>query len=395
VSVKRISLAALLVVAVAALGAPGMASAQTVERAEIEPNDSTAMPDLLPVLADTNIHGSLPAVAGGGDIDFFRVVVTGQTTRVRFETFVPDRPTCSSPPGTSADTLIRLWNAAGSQLASDDDSGVNLCSLLVRNLAPGTYFISVEEFLRDDSILGYTLEIDFQTPATLALTPAAASNTVGTSHTVTATVRDSDSQPLANIVVRYTVTGSVNTTGQCVTGGSGTCTFMYQGPPLPGADAIRAFADTNRDGDQDAGEPPGAASKVWVLPASTKFCEVKITQGGWIIAMNGDQASFGGNARVLADGTVSGQENYQDHGPAQPRHVQSIDVTAMTCSDDLTEGSIFGRATVDGAGSVFFRIDVTDLGEPGTSDTYGLTMSDGYVSGQQRLQGGNVQIHKN
>jgi SRSO17 transposase len=29
------------------------------------------------------------------------------------------------------------------------------------------------------------------------------------------------------------------------------------------------------------------------------------------------------------------------------------------------------------------------------ADTYGLTMSDGYVSGQQRLQGGNVQIHKN
>ena len=42
-----------------------------------------------------------------------------------------------------------------------------------------------------------------------------------------------------------------------------------------------------------------------------------------------------------------------------------------------------------------FRIDVTDQGEPGTNDTYGITMSDGYVSGQQRLQGGNVQIHKN
>ena len=31
---------------------------------------------------------------------------------------------------------------------------------------------------------------------------------------------------------------------------------------------------------------------------------VKITDGGWIIANNTDRASFGGNAKVLADGTV-------------------------------------------------------------------------------------------
>jgi hypothetical protein len=52
-------------------------------------------------------------------------------------------------------------------------------------------------------------------------------------------------------------------------------------------------------------------------------------------------------------------------------------------------------ATIDGAGDFVFRIDVTDMGEPGKDDTYGITMSDGYTSGQQRLQGGNVQIHKN
>ena len=128
-----------------------------------------------------------------------------------------------------------------------------------------------------------------------------------------------------------------------------------------------------------------------MLPPSTTFCEVKITQGGWIIAMNGDRANFGGNARVLEDDTVQGEENYQDHGPADPRHVHSIELTAMTCSDDLTEGTIFGRATVDGAGDFPFRIDVTDQGQ---DDTYGITMLD-YVSGQQQLQGGNVQIHKN
>ena len=41
-----------------------------------------------------------------------------------------------------------------------------------------------------------------------------------------------------------------------------------------------------------------------------------------------------------------------------------------------------------------FRIDVTDMGSPGTNDTYGIILSNGYASGQKTLQGGNVTIHK-
>jgi Big-like domain-containing protein/beta-propeller repeat-containing protein len=231
-------------------------------------------------------------------------------------------------------------------------------------------------------------------PATLTLSPPSATNAVGTSHTVTATVEDATGQPVEGVVVRFTVTGSVSASGECTTDANGQCSFTYQGPPLPGADVISAYADTDEDDTQDAGEPTGAAEKTWTLPASTEFCEVKITQGGWIVALNGDRASFGGNARVLEDGSVEGQENYQDHGPAQPRHVQSIELLAATCSDDLTTATIFGRATVDGGGDFLFRIDVTDQGEPGTNDSYGIVLSDGYVSGQQQLQGGNVQIHK-
>jgi hypothetical protein len=231
-------------------------------------------------------------------------------------------------------------------------------------------------------------------PATLVLTPPADVNPVGTSHTVTATVEDATGQPVEGVLVRFMVTGSVNATGECTTDSNGQCSFTYQGPPLPGADVITAYADTDEDETQDVGEPTGAATKAWVLPASTDFCEVTVTQGGWIVALNGDQASFGGNARVQEDGSVQGQENYQDHGPAQPRHVHSIELLALTCSDDLTIATIFGTATIDGSGTFAFRIDVTDQGEPGTNDTYGITLSDGYASGQQRLQGGNVRIHK-
>jgi Bacterial Ig-like domain (group 1)/Beta-propeller repeat len=236
-------------------------------------------------------------------------------------------------------------------------------------------------------------------PATLVLEPAADANTVGEEHCVTATVRDAFGNPTPGIMVRFSVPTSVATfaspsSGSDVTDANGEATFCYSAS-LPGEDAIHAFADTNEDGTQDAGEPFGDATKTWTPPASTELCEVKITEGGWIIANNGDRASFGGNAKVSADGTsVQGEQEYQDHGPAQPRNVHSIELLATTCSEDLTTAAIFGTATIDGSGMFVFRIDVMDLGEPGTNDSYGIMLSDGYFSGQKQLQGGNVKIHK-
>ena len=127
---------------------------------------------------------------------------------------------------------------------------------------------------------------------------------------------------------------------------------------------------------------------------STAFCEVTITNGGWIIANNGDRANFGGNAKVSGDGsTVTGNEEYQDKGPAQPMNVHSITLLATTCSADLKTATIYGTATINGSGTFSFRIDVVDMGEPGTNDAYGIILSNGYASGQHQLQGGNVQIH--
>ena len=106
----------------------------------------------------------------------------------------------------------------------------------------------------------------------------------------------------------------------------------------PGADAIEAYADNDNDNTQDPGEPFDTASKIWTVPTSTPMCEAKITQGGWIIADNGDRGSFGGNAKADQNGNPSGQENYQDHGPAQPMHVKSTQVTAITCNDGAHAG---------------------------------------------------------
>jgi hypothetical protein len=237
-------------------------------------------------------------------------------------------------------------------------------------------------------------------PTTLTLEPTAPPpNTVGTQHCVTATVRDQFGNPMPDVTVRFSVPTAVATqaspaSGSATTDENGEAKFCYSAS-LPGEDAIHAFADTNDDDDQDPGEPFGDATKTWILPLSTAFCEVKITQGGWIIANNGDRASFGGNAKVSGDAeTVQGQEQYTDHGPLTPMNVHSIELLATTCSDDLTMATIYGTATIDGSGMYVFRIDVTDMGEPERSDSYGIMLSNGYVSGQHQLQGGNVQIHK-
>jgi hypothetical protein len=231
-------------------------------------------------------------------------------------------------------------------------------------------------------------------PATLTLEPAADANTIGEEHCVTATVRDAFGNPVPGVTIRFSVTPATfpsPASGSVVTDANGKATFCYSAS-LPGEDAIHAFADTDGDEMQDLGEPSGVATKTWTLPASTAFCEVTITEGGWIIANNGDRATLSGNARVSADGSVQGKEKYTDHGPAQPMDVDSIELTAATCSEDRQFATIHGTATIDGQGMFIFRIDVTDMGSSGANDSYGIILSNGYVSGQHPLGGGNVNI---
>ena len=228
---------------------------------------------------------------------------------------------------------------------------------------------------------------------TLTLDPIAATNPVGTQHCVTATVTNMFGIPQPGVPVQFSVTGSVNTTGAGATNADGEAVFCYVGPPLPGADAITAYADTDNDNTQDPGEPFGTAAKAWTFPVTTPGCEITITNGGWIIASNGDRGSFGGNAKSDEDGNVSGQEEYQDHGPAEPFNLHGTPLV-VTCGTDATQATIFGEATINGTGSHPFRIDVRDIGEPGKGIDHYRIQVDSYDSGDQTLQGGNVQIKR-
>ena len=74
-------------------------------------------------------------------------------------------------------------------------------------------------------------------------------------------------------------------------------------------------------------------------------------------------------------------------------NVHSIQLTATTCNDARTAASIFGTATINGAGSHVFRIDVTNMSKLGSTDSYGITLDTGYISGQHVLGGGQITIH--
>jgi hypothetical protein len=242
-------------------------------------------------------------------------------------------------------------------------------------------------------------------PFTLTLEPKEDVNEVETQHCVTATVQDQSGQPVPGVTVVFDVEGASeidqnppDEDGTATTNDQGVATFCYTGPDLPGKDVIEAFADTDEDGMQDAPPPLGnepfdIADKAWVLPVSTPLCEVRIDNGGWIYAMNGDASSFGGTAKADGAGNASGNEEYQDHGPAFPMNLHG-NVLAVLC-DSATEATIYGLATVDGSPvPLFFRVRVQDNGEGGTAvDEYGIIVANGYASGDQPLQGGNVQIH--
>jgi hypothetical protein len=98
------------------------------------------------------------------------------------------------------------------------------------------------------------------TAAAISLAPSSDTNTIGTSHTVTATV-----SPVASgEQVRFRVSAGPNagTTGLDTTDANGKATFSYSST-LTGTDVIVAWIDEDTDGVQDAGEPQAAAIKVW------------------------------------------------------------------------------------------------------------------------------------
>ena len=107
------------------------------------------------------------------------------------------------------------------------------------------------------------------------MTPATATNQVGTQHTVTAKLTQG-ATALAGKTIKFTVTGVNPTSGTGVTNAQGNATFTYTGANA-GSDNITACFDETNDGDCEA---TGTAKKDWTngVPTDTTPPSCKLTK---------------------------------------------------------------------------------------------------------------------
>ncbi|HXF97186.1 MAG TPA: post-COAP-1 domain-containing protein [Gaiellaceae bacterium] len=126
---------------------------------------------------------------------------------------------------------------------------------------------------------------------------------------------------------------------------------------------------------------PGKATGGGQLPAEP--AELSILRG----ISAGGRASFGFNAQFAA-GVLSGHLTFLDH--SRGKKVESTAITSFTRAGN--KATFTGLARVDGVAGVHFTVDVEDLGEPGTGDTFRLVLGDGYAAGGV-LRSGNIQVH--
>jgi len=124
-------------------------------------------------------------------------------------------------------------------------------------------------------------------------------------------------------------------------------------------------------------------------------CVDSVTAGGWIPDGGANEfANFGLNAKN-SSGDLSGSLNFVDAD--EECHVVSTDIVSYSGTGDCRE--IVYDVTVNGVAGFTATVLVCDNGEPGTSDTFsiGVTDAEGLpvetCSASGTLAGGDVQVH--
>ena len=114
---------------------------------------------------------------------------------------------------------------------------------------------------------------------------------------------------------------------------------------------------------------------------------------------DGVPANFGFNVKYLKNGQAQGSLLYIEHRSTGDVKLKSNVMQSLTIVGSV--GVILGRATIGGVGNYGFMATVSDAGEPGTGDAFGLqvTAPDGSVVpdltfDMVTLAGGNIQVPK-
>lgn len=145
---------------------------------------------------------------------------------------------------------------------------------------------------------------------TLDLTPAAATNPVGTQHTVTASVNQVGGGAATTGNVLFTVAGANPTSGSVPVNSSGQAAFTYTGMNA-GQDNISACYDQNGNGSCDVGEAVGSATKTWTPPTTGPTCNgltaTIVSNAATVNGTPGDDVIVGGPASQQING-LSGND---------------------------------------------------------------------------------------
>lgn len=121
----------------------------------------------------------------------------------------------------------------------------------------------------------------------ITLTPADATNDVGTTHTVIANVSDRNG-PIAGASVLFTVTGANPTSGSSTTDASGNASFTYTGT-FAGDDSITACYDKNGNGTCEPDEPTSApVTKHWIV----RNADLSVVKAGPAYVANGGPITY-------------------------------------------------------------------------------------------------------
>lgn len=155
--------------------------------------------------------------------------------------------------GGIGDSNTNPTNPSATPNATDQDRSDDELYSLVPFVKDGDTSITV--FTRnpsnDDNIFFAALTLGATTAIVgegIVLSPQSATNPVGTTHTVTATLQDSNGNPIANRTVTFQVISGPNSgvNGTSATDASGKASFTYTGSGGPGTDQIQASFQNNQ-----------------------------------------------------------------------------------------------------------------------------------------------------
>jgi hypothetical protein len=115
-----------------------------------------------------------------------------------------------------------------------------------------------------------------------------------------------------------------------------------------------------------------------------------VTGGGWI-KKNNQKVNFGFNAKKQ-NGSVKGELNMVDRSTGKPIQFKSTSLNSLVVNSDLRSAYFTGKVQINGRGNYTFRVDVADNDNSGSTDTFKITLSNGYTA-YGTLAGGNIVIN--